>query len=360
MQNTINHGMNKPEYNNVVDVNMINFNTDIIDKGLTLNVGDSTGTGNNYILDIGSITLTADNKGIAFRFWADKDSTGAVKINTDYNLLKGVGKPVSNLKAGNPYTVVYDGGSNFFLGSGSSVDGDKVTATEKDVLAPKTFIGSDEEIHTGSMPELGTVTKQLGINETFSLGEGHIKGLKVTQNITSLTGHQYATETAYWPINTGGNTQPQIFLRPPRPAYLHDDVWIRQAVPYLQPQYIVSGANILGCAGSATIESLGGARYSSGTKAGGADHTVSCPFEPDLVVMYSYYGANASNYISIVAKNGFMGTSYKYLMFTYDVDSPGKIEGVLPSYYGYNNGVLTLPILDTNTKFTHKYIAFKF
>ena len=67
---TNNFKLYKYEDNDIGDLRFMQDSMDTIDKGLVLDVGDSTGTGNNYILNIGSITLSADNKGIAFRFWA--------------------------------------------------------------------------------------------------------------------------------------------------------------------------------------------------------------------------------------------------------------------------------------------------
>ena len=184
MQNTVNFKMNKPDYNNVADIGEINANFDVIDKGLTLDVGTSTGTGNNYILNIGSITLSSSNKGISFKFFADKDSTGAITINTNYNLIKPNKNPVKNLKSGAPYIITYDGGSNFFLASGSDEsDSTSVGTDGSNVLAPNTFIGSDGEVHIGTIQNRDTLDKVLSLNETFNLPAGYYRGGKVTQNI---------------------------------------------------------------------------------------------------------------------------------------------------------------------------------
>lgn len=294
MKQSTNFGMNLPEGNNVVDIDVLNANIiNNIDKGLTLDVGDSTGTGNDYVLNIGSITLSNTNKGIAFRFWADKDSTGAVKINTNYNLLKGVGKPVSNLKAGNPYTIVYDGGTNFFLGSGSSVDSDKVTATEKDVLINKTFIGTDEEIHTGTMPEHGTVTQALGINGVLNLPEGHYDSIKVTQNIPFLNPNwndiwetnQYTVGTHMY--NNGAN---YALLKVPNGHYINGCNWVGAYTPDLRPENIVAGKNILGVGGSATVESLGGryVKYAEGTITEREGMSVNFDWKPSVITIMVY------------------------------------------------------------------------
>ena len=108
--------------NDVADLKMLEPTFDTIDKGLVLDVGESTGSGNNYILNLGSITLTSANKGISFKFWSDKDSKGAVTINGTYKLIKAGGSSVTNLKMGAPYTITYDGGTNFFLASGGGAD----------------------------------------------------------------------------------------------------------------------------------------------------------------------------------------------------------------------------------------------
>lgn len=181
---TKNHKLFKYENSDNADLTFLSNTMDIIDKGLTLDVGTSTGTGNNYILDIGSITLAESNKGISFKFFADKDSTGTVTINTNYNLIKANKNPVKNLKSGAPYIITYDGGSNFFLASGADdSDSTSVGTDGSNVLAPNTYIGSDGEVHTGTMPNNGSLNKVLSLNETFNLPAGYYSGGRVTQNI---------------------------------------------------------------------------------------------------------------------------------------------------------------------------------
>ncbi len=288
MQNTTNFNLQKPDYNNIADIGVLNTNFDKIDNGIAPFFVAALKSANVYEITTGN-TVTSLSDGFGIRIAIPVNSTGSVSIVVDGLTAVLVKKPnggaVSNFKANGVYALTYYNG-NFILVSGGGCDGDKVTATEKDVLINKTYIGSDEEVHTGSMPELGTVTKQLGINETFSLGEGHINGLRVTQNITSLTGHQNATQYTYWPIGTSGNSQPVAFLKPPLPAYYYGDAWIRQEMPYLQPQYIVAGANIFGCAGSATIESLGGKKVAIGTLNSKGEN-VTLNFAPSIVFFIS-------------------------------------------------------------------------
>ena len=232
MQKSTNYKANLPEGNNVIDISVLNKNiTDIIDKGLILDVGDSTGNANNYVLNLGSITLSSANKGISFKFWADKNSTGAVTINGTYNLVDSNLKPVKNVKAGVPYTVIYDGGTNFFLASGSTVDyiSTSVTSDGKYVLEPHTFIGPDGEVHTGTMPNRGEYQTAGGVGS----GDDYIAFNKIPYG--------------YYPQSSNG-WAPEIRAK-------------KSAVANhigLTANKIVAGNTICGITGTATIQSLGG------------------------------------------------------------------------------------------------------
>ena len=48
MQSTKSFNLQKPDYNNIVDVMILNQNFNRIDQGLTLNCGYSTGVTNSY------------------------------------------------------------------------------------------------------------------------------------------------------------------------------------------------------------------------------------------------------------------------------------------------------------------------
>ena len=156
---------------------LLNNTFKTIDKGLTLDVGSSTGTGNDYVLNLGSITLSSANKGISFKFWADKDSNGAVTINGTYHLVKASGNPVKNLKRNAPYTITYDGGTDFFLSSGGADESDSTTVGTdgSKVLFGETFIGSDGEIHTGKIRNRTAVNTTLEAGQSIILYSGYYK-----------------------------------------------------------------------------------------------------------------------------------------------------------------------------------------
>ena len=201
---TKNHKLYKYEDNDIADLRFMQDTMDKIDKGLILDVGSSTGTGNDYVLNLGSITLSSANKGISFKFWADKDSTGAVTINGTYHLVKANGNPIKNIKQNAPYTITYDGNTSFFLSSGGADESDSTTVgiDGSKVLAPETFIGSDGEIHTGTIPIRNSADTTLNCGQSIKLPAGYYpndinvianskgnQSLKSYKKLTSLTPH---------------------------------------------------------------------------------------------------------------------------------------------------------------------------
>ena len=195
MQYTESFNLQKPDYNNIVDISVLNQNFDRIDKGLVLNAGYSTGDNNTYVLTIPDIEkLTSEDIGASFKFFAHKDSTGyvSIKINDDEAkpLYDGKKKQVKKILTGVPYTIVWDGFSNFFLSSGGVDESDETTVGTdgSKVLEGETFIGSDGEIHTGTIPKRGDSTINLGINQTVELPAGYYTKVKATQNVNYHSG----------------------------------------------------------------------------------------------------------------------------------------------------------------------------
>ena len=70
MQSTKSFNLQKPDYNNIVDVMVLNQNFDRIDQGLTLNCGYSTGGNNTYELTIADIeNLTEEDIAEVISSW---------------------------------------------------------------------------------------------------------------------------------------------------------------------------------------------------------------------------------------------------------------------------------------------------
>ena len=243
----------------VADLKLLEPTFDTIDKGLVLDVGESTGSGNNYILNLGSITLTSANKGISFKFWSDKDSKGAVTINGTYKLIKAGGSSVTNLKKGAPYVVTYNGGTNFFLASGGGTD--TVNFTSDKLLTGYSANDSNGEKVDGTMPNKGTVTQSLSANGTINLGSGYYDSIKITQNIPNRGEYQMAGGVGsgndyiafnkipygYYPQSSNG-WAPEIRAK-------KTDVANHIG---LTANKIVKGNTICGVTGTVTIQSLGG------------------------------------------------------------------------------------------------------
>ena len=277
--------------NDVADLKLLEHSFDTIDKGLVLDVGESTGNGNNYVLSLGSITLTSANKGISFKFWADKNASGAVKINGTYNLVKPNGNAVTNLKAGAPYTITYDGGRNFFLASGGSIN--DVNFSASDLLSGKTANDSNGEIVTGTMPNKGAVTATLNCGGSYTIpagyhngnGKGTANSLASQTSANAGAGDILSGKTAW--VNGSKLTG----TMPNRGEYqtaggigFGDDYVAFNKIPYgcypqssngwapeirakktdvaaalgLTANKIVKGSTICGIAGTVTIQSLGG------------------------------------------------------------------------------------------------------
>ena len=277
--------------NDVADLKLLEHSFDIIDKGLVLDMGESSGSGNNYVLNLGSITLTSANKGISFKFWADKSSTGACKINGTYNLVKPNGNAVKNLKAGAPYTITYDGDRNFFLASGGSIN--DVSFSASDLLSGKTANNSDGEIVTGTMPNKGAVTATLNCGGSYTIPAGYHNGSgKVTANsLASQTSANAGAGDILSGKTAWVNGSKITGTMPNRGEYqiaggigFGDDYVAFNKIPYgcypqssngwapeirakktdvaaalgLTANKIVSGSTICGVAGNVTIQSLGG------------------------------------------------------------------------------------------------------
>lgn len=275
----------------VADLKLLEPTFDTIDKGLVLDVGESTGSGNNYILNLGSITLTSANKGISFKFWSDKDSKGAVTINGTYKLIKAGGSSVTNLKKAAPYTVTYDGGTNFFLASGGGTD--TVTFTSDKLLTGYSANNSNGEKVNGTMPNNGTVTQSLSANGSLTLPSGYYDSIKITQNIPNRGEYQMAggigsdgdyisfnkIPYGYYPQSSNG-WAPEIRAK-------KTDVVKNFGIT---ADKIAEGKNILGVTG--TYKSSNDIwAYTPGTITLPSTRTdttiVSIPFEPSIVMAFS-------------------------------------------------------------------------
>ena len=196
-----------------------------------------------------------------------------------------------NIKKNAPYVITYNGDTNFFLSSGGADESDSTTVGTdgSKVLEPHTFIGSDGEVHTGTMKNNGTKTATLNCGGVANFGAGYYDSIKVTAN--SLASQTSANATAgdilkdktAW-VNgskltgtidnkgalTAGNSIVQsgdkLYCRMPRGAYLTNASSGYPEISYpqgdvaaalgLTANKIVAGNTIGGINGTATVGTM--------------------------------------------------------------------------------------------------------
>ena len=143
-------------------------------------------------------------------------------------------------------------------------------ATASNILVDKTAYVNGTKI-TGTMPNKGTVTQSLSANGSLTLPSGYYDSIKITQNIPNRGEYQMAggigsgddyialnkIPYGYYPQSSNG-WAPEIRAKKTDIAKTFG----------ITADKIVKGNNILGVAGTATIGSLGGKNYKSGTTTG--------------------------------------------------------------------------------------------
>ena len=193
MKNTKNYNLQKPDFNNVADIQILNDNFDKIDTGITPFYVATLNSTNIYEVATG-LSITKLNDGFSVRIAIPSDSTGAVSIIIDgltaVPVKKANGRAVSNLKANGVYTLTYYN-TSFFLSSGGADESDSTTVgiDGSKVLAPETFLGSDGEIHTGTIPIQNSVNSNLNCGQSISLPAGYY-GAE-----SKITGNSLASQT---------------------------------------------------------------------------------------------------------------------------------------------------------------------
>lgn len=275
---TSNHGLIQLELNDNANFpQLLNDTFATIDKGIAPFYVATLNSSNVYKVTTG-LSLTALQDGFSVRVAIPSAINGATSLivdNAQQVAIKKVnGSTATNLKSNGVYSLTYYNG-NFILASGG-VDSDKVTASEADVLTGKIYIGNDEEIHTGSMPNNGQLNASIGINGVYNIPKGYIEGGKVSQSI---------------PIQGGSTTTPGTSDKTIVAAnrYITGDIKVK-GDSNLIADNIISGKSIFGVTGNATIQSLGGLNKIKGTL--GLGQSVNFGFTATKVTLY---GQNPSN-----------------------------------------------------------------
>lgn len=232
MKSTNNFGLQKPEpLIDNVNIDVINGNMDVVDKGLVLYLGTTSGTANAYTVVSEDIKNLAEGAAVCVKFHTAASAASSLNINGwgAKAIKKTGGADVTNLKA-SMYTLRYDG-SNFILqGEGASGN-----AAASDLLSGKTATTDAGEI-TGNIPINEAINHSLPINGTYNIPYGHHNGSgKVTQSITSKSAATYTPGTFDQTIAAG--------------QYLSGAQTVKGDAN-LVPAKILTGNTIFGVAGS--------------------------------------------------------------------------------------------------------------
>lgn len=242
--------------------------------------------------------------GYSKTFIASVSNGGTATTVNGKKLFKPGTKISPNLIQGKAYTIWYDStGDCFFIKA--SAEGDAIAAN---VLAGKKFSNDDDTGIIGTMPSKAAATITPGIKNQIIGAEQYLAGAQTiigdpnlisnniranksifgvqgktsvvdTEDATVTSGQMLLNATAYknggkitgsiidrsaenWHQPTAAETVSDVnghgaYVIPPA-GYYNGSSWVRSLQPYLYPQYIVSGANIFGVQGNASINSLGG------------------------------------------------------------------------------------------------------
>lgn len=309
---TTNLHLEKPEYNETADIEIINQNMEKIDSEMTYKT--ATGTGTEIKL---SLPETFGN-GYNTTFIASANNGAAATTVNGKPLYKPNTTTPPNITSGKAYSIWYNApGDCFFLKA--SAEGD---ADVSHVLATKKFSNDNDTGLVGTMPERGNVTANLNAGQSYTIPEGHhggggkitanslasqtqgtaqaghilsgkdayVNGKKVTGNMPNRGRHQVALNQ-YMYTHTDGKTYLVNWIPggycegwQNSNGTLCTESWIEQSKVAsalgITPNKIVSGQEIAGIWGSATAQNL--LKYASGTING--EQTINFGF--NILVVY--------------------------------------------------------------------------
>ena len=186
MNKSSNYGMSLPQYNNVVDIDVLNANINVIDNGLSPFYVATQSGANTYKVTTG-INKTSLVNGYSIKVAIPSDSNGAVSVIIDTCSAVPVKKPngsaVTNFKQNGVYSLTYYN-SVFILASGGV---DDVNFSASDLLSGKTANNSDGEKVTGTMPNIGQQTATINAGGKVTISKGYHDGTGYVQSNSMST-----------------------------------------------------------------------------------------------------------------------------------------------------------------------------
>ena len=345
MQYSTNNRLKLPEGTDNVRRQDFVDNFNIIDNGLTKFYVATLDSINTYKITTGN-SLTALSNGYSVKVAIPSDSSGAVSVKVDsvtVPVKKPNGNAVTNFKQNGVYSLTYYN-SVFILASGGV---DDVSFSASDLLTGKSANDSNGEKVNGTMPNKGAITASINCGGSYTIPAGYHNGSgKVTANsLASQTGANATASdilknktawvngskitgsmpnlSADTPIQHESNNSTKVIqadgafignntdgVRRIGFRYNGADGYITRNTLFGYPMSdlmntlgitadkIVSGNTIGGIAGTATIESLGGARKFiqritvNEVKGQPDKHTINVGFKPTFVLCWVVTSSN--------------------------------------------------------------------
>jgi hypothetical protein len=231
----------------------------------------------------------------------------------------------SNIKAG----------TNIFgvPGKDSVVDTADATAIDGNILIGKNAYINGKKI-AGKMADNGALNTILPINGIYTIPAGYTTGGQVTQKIPVASpdyGDQMlANNRSCGPYSGDGKNY--AYLGVPNGSYLNGVNWIRSLEKDLLEKNIVDQKTIFGITGKATIDSLGGKRFASGTL--------------DIVAEYqtwTSHGRKKSGYNSLYLPPNTLPFTPKLLIFNFNEKNtplPSAYQSRKSTVYNMDMGII--------------------
>ena len=339
MQYSTNNRLKLPEGTDNVRRQDFVDNFNIIDNGLTKFYVATLDSINTYKITTGN-SLTALNNGYSVKVAIPSDSSGAVSVKVDsvtVPVKKPNGNAVTNFKQNGVYSLTYYN-SVFILASGGM---DDVNFSASDLLTGKSANDSNGEKVDGTMPNKGAITASINCGGSYTIPAGYhngsgkvtanslasqtganagagdilsgktawVNGSKLTGTMPNLTAdtqiqHESGNSTKVIPADgafIGNNTdgvKRMGFRYNGADGYITRNTLFGYPMSALRNDLgitankIVAGNTIGGIAGTATLESLGGARkfiqrITVNEVQGQPDkHTINVGFKPRFVLCW--------------------------------------------------------------------------